>query len=178
MTVLCDRDIRHAIDRGDLDITPRPLEAQLQPASIDLSLANDFLLPKPDQVVSFANGRPKIEYDRRTGPIWLEPGGFMLGRTQEIVKVGVRYRGKAEGKSTNGRAGLGCHVTAGFLDPGFEGTVTLELFNVAPYGIEVAPGMMICQVEFTLLTGVPDRVYGCKSLGSHYQGQRDTTGAR
>lgn len=176
--VLCDRDIRYAIDNGEIDISPLPTGIKIQPASVDLILGSDFLIPIPEQVVSFIEGRPKVEYEKREGSIFLEPGGFVLGRTHEVVRVGALYCGIADGKSTLGRIGLGIHVTAGFLDPGFQGAITLEIWNCAPYGIELVPGQPICQVRFMRMSGPPDRVYGSEGLGSHYQGDRVTTGAR
>jgi dCTP deaminase len=179
MTTLCDRDIRAAIDSGDLDITPRPLGNLIQPASIDLKLAGDFLVPKPEQTISFRDGnRPKPVYEEVKDYLWLEPGGFALGRTHEIIRIGKKLEGKIEGKSTLGRCGLMIHVTAGYLDPGFDGTVTLELCNIAPYAIEVVAGMPICQLRISTLTSVPDRLYGSNGLGSHYQNQRQTTAPR
>jgi dCTP deaminase len=179
MTTLCDLDIRDSLDMGEIDITPRPLGNLIQPASVDLKLASDFLIPKPEQVISFRDGaRPKPVYDEVKGSVWMAPGDFVLGRTFEIIKIGKRLEGKIEGKSTLGRCGLMVHVTAGYLDPGFNGTVTLELYNVAPYAIEVVEGMLICQLRISKLTRAPERPYGTPGLGSHYQNQRETTAPR
>jgi dCTP deaminase len=179
MTCLSDRDIRSAIDKGDLDISPRPLGNRIQPASVDLTLANDFLIPVPEQVVSFVQEtRPKPIFTPRTGPVWIEPGGFILGRTLESVHIGPKFRARVEGKSTIGRIGLMIHVTAGYLDPGFKGTITLELVNFAPYAIEICQGQAICQLSIDTMSSRPEHLYGAEGLGSHYQNQRQTTAAR
>jgi dCTP deaminase len=180
MTCLSDRDIKNAIDRGDLDITPRPLGDTIQPASVDLTLANDFLIPKPEQVVSFVTDkRPKPIFERLEGPsVWLEPGAFILCRTHETVSIGPKFRARVEGKSTIGRCGLMVHVTAGYIDPGFRGTITLELVNMAPYAIEISAGQRICQLSIDVMSSKPDFTYGSAGLGSHYQDQKETTAPR
>jgi dCTP deaminase len=178
MTCLCDSDIQDAINKGLLEIMPRPIRDQLQPASIDLTLANDFLIPEWAQTVRIKPGeRPNVKFAHKEGPILLRPGQFCLGRTLERVTIGGGIRARLEGKSTIGRCALLVHATAGYIDPGFtNSTITLELINLAPYPIELHAGAYIAQLAVELMTNKPQRLYGDPALNSHYQGQKATTG--
>lgn len=178
MTCLSDSDIQDAINKGFLEIMPRPIGNQLQPASIDLTLANDFLVPDWNQIVSLKPGvRPQVRFKQKEGPVILQPGAFVLGRTVERITIGGGIRARLEGKSTIGRCALLVHATAGYIDPGFKNsTITLELINLAPYPIELHSGVYIAQLAVELMTNKPARLYGDAALGSHYQGQNATTG--
>ena len=193
MATLADIDIKQAVVRGDLKIEPwdRILEeGRLQPASVDLTLGNEFLIPKVttsgfpfSKPLSFQENGLKPEFERVTchwkniGLI-VNPGQFLLGTTVEKLTFGARIRGDIAGKSTIGRWGVCVHVPAGFFDPGFSGQATLEIVNFSPNPVELVPGMRICQMVFTFMNQKPRNLYGCKELGSHYQGQMGTTGPR
>jgi dCTP deaminase len=159
--MLCDGDIEHAIQHGLLTIEPYD-PSLLQPASLDVRLGKEFLVPGSD-------GPTLI------GPFKLRPYMMLLGHTLETVKVPNNLAVRVEGKSTWGRRGLLVHLTAGFIDPGFCGEVTLELLNVGPDSIELVPGTPIAQLSFHLLSGPAWRPYGSPGLGSHYQGQTGPT---
>lgn len=111
------------------------------------------------------------------GGFWLAPGQFVLGTTVERFEIPPYMSARIEGKSTLGRLGLVVHVTAGFVDPGFKGQLTLELRNVGSFHILLRPGMAISQVSFSPLTSQSERPYGSDGLGSHYQGQEGPTEA-
>lgn len=191
MTTLADIDIELAVASGDLAIDPwEPIvkEGRLQPASVDLTLGDEFLVPKINTPptctyarapLSFREDGLKPEYNTiEVVNCRLRPGQFVLGTTVERVKIGKNIRGSIEGKSTIGRWGICIHITAGFFDPGFEGHATLEIVNHSPNTIELVPGMKICQMAFHYMHRAPRRPYGSKGLGSHYQGQVGVTGPR
>lgn len=188
---LSDRDIElHVTQTGALNIQPfRP--EQLQPASYDVRLGQGFLVPAAvayGERVSIDRAAGKfprmVKWEAQIGegggllrPFVLHPGQFCLGCTEEVVTIGNGFVAKLDGKSTLGRLGLLVHCTAGYIDPGFSGQVTLELFNCAPYPIELVPGCPIGQLRFEALTTYARRVYGAPGLGSHYaQEQAGTCG--
>ncbi|MGH9152465.1 MAG: dCTP deaminase, partial [Acidimicrobiales bacterium] len=111
-------------------------------------------------------------------PFMLHPGEFVLGSTLERVRLGVDVVARLEGKSSLGRLGLLIHSTAGFIDPGFEGAITLELSNVATLPIAIYPGMKIGQISFLRMTTPAENPYGSGPAGSKYQGQRGPTPSR
>lgn len=152
---------------------------QLQPASVDLRLGVSFVaFPKPTGGVVDMRDREVPSYPVNVGVgdtyFELAPGQLVLASTVERIEIGPRMWAKIEGKSSLGRMGLAVHVTAGFVDPGFRGTVTLELYNLNPNPIRLRPGLAICQVAFGELVTRAKRPYGTPGLGSHYQ---DQTGA-
>ena len=143
----------------------------LQPASVEVTLDPEFLSQSPTpgewNSVTASPGTPAL----------LLPGRFALASTAETIRVPDFLVGRIEGKSTLARRGLVVHSTAGFIDPGFGGTLTLELSNVSAWPIELTPGMKIAQISFEYVDGVVDNPYGSAILGSHYQGQRGPTPA-
>ncbi|MBR2673777.1 MAG: dCTP deaminase [Aeriscardovia sp.] len=180
--LLSDRDIRAAVDSGDIGLDPFTPE-MIQPASIDVRLDKYFL--------SFNNHRytyvdPAERQDRLTQefevndgePLVLRPGEFVLGSTWEYVRIGGRYAARLEGKSSLGRLGILTHSTAGFIDPGFTGHITLELSNVSTLPVKLWPGMKIGQICFFQLSSPAARPYGRAENGSRYQGQRGPTASR
>lgn len=184
--MLSSRDIQAALD-GDLrvDLIPTRLgiepydPTQLQPASYDLTLGREFLIPNPDvaeiDVADVPRGHTtplRVDNDG----IILEPGEFVLACTRETVKIPSMLLGRVEGKSSLGRLGLIVHITAGFIDPGFHGQITLEVVNLAPWDITLYPGMRIAQIAFSRLSSAPLRVYG--GVGNHYQGQTGAVESR
>ena len=181
--VLSDRTIKEEIARGRLII--EPLErACIQPASIDVRLDRKLLV--------FRNWRPPFYIDVKKDleglteiveiedekPFFLPPGEFVLASTLEDITLPDDIVGRLEGKSSLGRIGLLIHSTAGYVDPGWRGHLTLELSNVAKLPITLYYGMKIGQISFLRLTTAAERLYGDKSLGSKYQGQTDPTASR
>lgn len=162
--ILSDRDLRTELAGGGLTITPPPDDWDIQPASIELHLGTNF---------TPIDGWPAFEADL----YWLRPGGFLLGHTTETVGIGEHLVGQLNGKSTLGRLGLAIHITAGFIDPGFRGQITLELFNSSADDIELAAGMAIGQLVVMRLSSPAERPYGHPDLGSHYQGQQGAVSA-
>ena len=177
--VLSDRDIRSEIAAGRIVIDPFIPEA-VQPSSVDLHLDRRFRVfrnsrypfidvradqPDMTELVEIAGDDPFI----------LHPGEFVLGSTLERVQLPDDLVARLDGKSSLGRLGLLIHSTAGFVDPGWEGNLTLELSNVANLPITLYDGMKIGQISFQRLSSPAEVEYGDASIGSKYRGQRDPT---
>lgn len=179
--LLSDRDIAQALRRGELRIEGYD-ERNIQPASVDLTLDREFLVPSEDiHELDLAAIPPDHMKPMSVGggsSLLLEPGDFVLASTREYIELGPGFAARVEGKSSLGRVGLTVHVTAGFIDPGFSGHVTLEIANLAPWAILLYPGMKICQIAFTKMSSAPEKLYGDSRVGSHYQGQRGPTQSR
>ena len=180
--LLSDRDITAAIDAGRVVLDPYD-PSMVQPSSVDVRLDRYFRV--------FENHRyphidPSIEQPDLTRllepegdePFVLHPGEFVLGSTYEAVTLPDDIAGRLEGKSSLGRLGLLTHSTAGFIDPGFSGHVTLELSNVANLPIMLYPGMKIGQLCLFRLSSPAEHPYGSAVYGSRYQGQRGPTPSR
>ena len=164
--ILSDVSIREALASRQL-IDPPPHEDRIQPASVDLRLGGEF------EVDAWR------KYTMREGEIFfLPPGDFALAHTHETVRMPNDLAARVEGKSTFGRRGLLIHATAGFIDPGFRGQVTLELKNIGQSPIGIKVGEPIAQICFYQLTTAVERPYGDERLGSKYQDQTGATGAR
>lgn len=183
MTLLSDHSLRHLLLTGQLRIDPLNHDA-VQPASVDLKLGDEFqpvTQPSlsPLEAIDLANIKP-VESDvfKMPSGYLLSPRQFVLGTTLERIKVPSNIAGRVEGKSSLGRLGLLTHCTAGFIDPGFEGQITLELYNLSANPIILRPGLYICQVAFTFLDHPADYPYGDKALNSKYQGQTGVTASR
>lgn len=180
--LLSDRDIAASIETGRIQLDP--LEPELiQPASIDVRLDRLFRLFDNHRysVIDPASEQPDLTRLVDVGPdepFVLHPGEFVLGATYEVVTLGTDIAARLEGKSSLGRLGLLTHSTAGFIDPGFSGHVTLELSNTATMPILLYPGMKIGQLCFFDLSSPAQHPYGSADLGSHYQGQRGPTASR
>jgi dCTP deaminase len=181
--ILSDAMLLAAIERGDLRFDPPvDLDQQVQPASIDLRLGSAFrifnygnhALIDPREGVDLEAITELVELQGR--PFILHPGAFVLGTTLEYVAIPTNLVGRLEGRSSIGRLGVIVHATAGFVDPGFEGTITLEISNAGKIPVALHPGMRICQLTL-LETGPVLRPYGA-ARGSKYQGQRDPTPSR
>ncbi|BDU09115.1 dCTP deaminase [Nocardia cyriacigeorgica] len=177
--LLSDRDIRAEIAGGRLGLEPFQ-ENLIQPSSIDVRLDGTFRVfnntrythidpaQRQDELTSLVEPAPGE-------PFVLHPGEFVLGSTLEVCSLPDDLAGRLEGKSSLGRLGLLTHSTAGFIDPGFSGHITLELSNVANLPITLWPGMKIGQLCLFRLTSPAENPYGSASTGSKYQGQRGPT---
>ena len=179
MSVLSDRDIRHAIEDGSIVI--RPYEPKdLQPSSVDLHLDRRFRVFRNNRYAFIDVRSPQpdltelltIEDDE---PFILHPGEFVLGQTLEWTELPNDLVARLEGKSSLGRLGLLIHSTAGYVDPGWKGNLTLELSNVANLPIALYYGMKIGQISFFRMSSAVERPYGSPELGSKYQGQSEPT---
>jgi len=179
--ILSDRSLARALYQGDIKITPRP--RIIQPASVDVHLSPRFRVfvnthhthidPREDmsdltRTVDIVDGRPFI----------LHPDEFVLGSTIERIDLSGSMAARIEGKSSLGRLGLLVHSTAGFIDPGFTGDLTLELRNIAQLPVMLWPGYPIAQLSFYILSTPAGRLYGDPELGSKYQHQDGPTASR
>ena len=179
--LLSDRDIRAEVDAGRVVLDPWD-PAMVQPSSVDVRMDKYFRLfdnhkyPVIDPAKDQADLTRLVEVDPDEGFV-LHPGEFVLGSTLETVTLPDDVAARVEGKSSLGRLGLLTHATAGFVDPGFSGHVTLELSNVATLPIMLWPGMKIGQLCFFQLSSPTENPYGSAKHGSHYQGQRGPTRA-
>ena len=180
--LLSDRDIRLEIDNGRVGLDPWD-PAMVQPSSVDVRLDRYFRLFDNHKYpfIDPAEDQPDLTHlieVRPDEPFILHPGEFVLGSTFEQVTLPDDIAARLEGKSSLGRLGLLTHSTAGFIDPGFSGHVTLELSNVATLPITLWPGMKIGQLCFFQLSSPAAHPYGSATTGSHYQGQRGPTASR
>lgn len=146
--ILSDHWIRNSLLWGQLQVDPMPPDSAFQPASLELRLAE---------------------------PVTLVPGRFALSHTLETVTIPDHLVAQVNGKSSWARLGLQVHATAGYIDPGFSGQITLELKNLGPNRLDLDTGTPICQLVFLQVTGPVLRPYGHPELGSHYQHQMGTT---
>ena len=180
--LLSDRDILAEIEANRIAVEPYD-EAMVQPSSIDFRLDRFFRVfenhryPHIDPAADQSDLTRMIEAEGDE-PFILHPGEFVLGSTYEVVTLPDDIAARVEGKSSLGRLGLLTHATAGFVDPGFSGHVTLELANVATLPIKLYPGMKIGQLCFFRLTSPAQHPYGSEKYGSRYQGQRGPTPSR
>ena len=179
MSVLSDRDIAIALAGGRVKIEPYE-EADLQPSSIDLHLDRSFRVFRNNRYAFIDVRAPQTDLTELLTvtddePFVLHPGEFVLGQTLEWVELPNDLVARLEGKSSLGRLGLLIHSTAGYVDPGWKGKLTLELSNVANLPIALYFGMKIGQISFFEMSSPVDRPYGSAGLGSKYQGQSEPT---
>ncbi|TDC26487.1 dCTP deaminase [Streptomyces sp. 8K308] len=180
--LLSDKDIRTQIDSGRVRIEPYD-PVMVQPSSIDVRLDRYFRVfenhryPHIDPATEQPDLTRMIE-PPGDEPFILHPGEFVLASTYEVITLPDDIASRLEGKSSLGRLGLLTHSTAGFIDPGFSGHVTLELSNVATLPIKLWPGMKIGQLCLFRLTSPAEHPYGSAEVGSRYQGQRGPTPSR
>jgi dCTP deaminase len=180
--LMSDRDIRAAIEAGQIGLDPLEM-GLLQPSSIDVRLDRFFRLFDNHKYAFIDPAEQQDDLTRfievkSDEPFILHPGEFVLGSTYEFVSLPNDVAARLEGKSSLGRLGLLTHSTAGFVDPGFRGHVTLELSNVATLPIKLWPGMKIGQLCFFKLTSEAEHPYGSDKYSSRYQGQRGPTASR
>ena len=180
--LLSDRDIKAEINAGRVKVEPYDA-AMIQPSSVDVRLDRFFRV--------FENHKysvidPSIEQSDLTREVAVEaneefilhPGEFVLASTYEVITLPDDIAGRLEGKSSLGRLGLLTHSTAGFIDPGFSGHITLELSNVANLPVKLFPGMKIGQLCLIKLSSPAENPYGSALYGSRYQGQRGPTASK
>ena len=179
--IFSDRSIREAIESGSIQIDPFE-PSHVQPSSVDLRVGDGFRVFVNHKYSEIDPRSPQEDLTQLVEvgeeAFMLHPGEFVLGSTLERVKLGEDVVARLEGKSSLGRLGLLIHSTAGFIDPGFEGHITLELSNVATLPIAIYPGMRIGQISFYQMTTPAEFPYGSPQLGSKYQGQKGPTASR
>jgi dCTP deaminase len=179
VSVLSDRDIRAEIEAGRVRIDPYD-PVDLQPSSVDLHLDHSFRVFRNNRypyidVRALQPDLTELIHVGEDEAFILHPGEFVLGQTLEWVELPDDLVARLEGKSSLGRLGLLIHSTAGYVDPGWKGTLTLELSNVANLPIALYYGMRIGQISFFRMSSPVDRPYGSAGLGSKYQGQSEPT---
>ena len=186
--ILSDRSLREQLDAGRIVIDPLD-DSLIQPSSVDVRISHLFRVfrnhsrgvidvKQDTQDLTESIEMPVGEHGIGDEPFMLHPGEFVLGSTYERISVPDDLVGRVEGKSSLGRLGLLIHSTAGFIDAGFDGHITLELANVASLPITLYPGMKIGQVSFMKMTSAADQPYGSGAKGSKYQGQSGPTPSR
>jgi dCTP deaminase len=181
-SVLSDGTILKLVEEGRIRIDPWD-PSLVQPASVDLRLGDSFRVFHNYRVstIDLRDPPENLTEEVLVSPeeaFVIHPGEFCLGRTTEWVELPDDIVARIEGKSSLGRLGLIVHATAGFCDPGWKGTLTLELNNLTRVPIKLYPGLLIAQLSFMALDRPAERPYGSPDLGSHYQGQRAATESR
>jgi len=181
MAILSDKDIKDHLKKGIIVI--KPLEnpdMQIQPSSVDLRIGNEFkgfrIIHKP-----YINPMDKSDIDsymesvhiNENEPFIIHPGEFALATTYETVKLPDNLVARVEGRSSIGRLGITMHVTAGYVDPGFCGKITLELSNVGKMPVAIYPRQRVCQIVFETMTSPSERPYGHPERDSKYMGQKN-----
>jgi dCTP deaminase len=181
--VLSDRTIKDEIAKGRLIIEPL-IPNCIQPASVDLHLDRKLLIFKPQRYPACIDVRRSLDHLNELieldedNAFFLDPGELVLVSTLESITLPDDIVGRLEGKSSLGRIGLLIHSTAGYVDPGWQGNLTIELSNVAKLPIALYYKMKIGQISFLRLTSPVDRLYGAAELGSKYQGQTEPTASK
>jgi dCTP deaminase len=182
VSALSDGTIRRLVDEGRIVIDPWDPE-MVQPASVDVRLGDSFRVFHNHRATAIDLREPPANLTEEVTiadgePFVIHPGEFCLGRTLEWVELADDLVCRVEGKSSIGRLGLIVHATAGFVDPGWKGTLTLEFANLTRVPIKLYAGLPIAQLSFMELDRAAERPYGSEGLGSHYQGQVAATESR
>ncbi len=178
MAILSDKTIKEYLDEGKIVIDPLKDEKQIQPSSVDMRLGDEFKVfkvirqpyidPKdPDEVAEYMESTTVDEGDA----FIIHPNEFALATTYEYVKVPHDLVARVEGRSSMGRLGVTMHVTAGYIDPGFEGKITLEISNIGAMPVALYPGQRVCQIVFETMTTPSEIPYGHPDRNSKYMGQ-------
>jgi dCTP deaminase len=181
-SVLSDGTIRRRVADGEIKIDPWD-DAMVQPASVDLRLGHSFRVFHNHRASAIDLKDPPRNLTEQVTiaddePFLIHPGEFVLGRTLEWVELPDDVVARIEGKSSIGRLGLIVHATAGFVDPGWKGTLTLEITNLTRIPIKLWANLPIAQLSFMTLDRPAERPYGHPELGSHYHGQVEATESR
>ncbi|AWX33521.1 MAG: dCTP deaminase [Methanosphaera sp.] len=178
MAILSDVDIKKYLDEGKIVIDPIEDDKQIQPSSVDLRLGDEFkgfkIVTKP-----FIDPFDKIDLEsymesltvEEGEPFIIHPGEFTLATTYEYVKIPDDIVARVEGRSSMGRLGITMHVTAGYIDPGFEGRITLEISNIGKMPVALYPGQRVCQIVFETMTSPSAKPYGHEDRDSKYMRQ-------
>lgn len=173
MTIYSDATIIRQIRLGNITIDPIPENIQIQPSSVDLRLGNTFKTFKPtEEPIDPTKDYIDLEEEMITiiqNPYTIQPGEFILGHTLETITLPDDITARIEGKSTLGRLGLTMHVTAGYIDPGFNGQITLEICNLGPRPVTLYTGMRVCQIVFEDMTTPSENPYNTRG---RYMNQR------
>ena len=173
--ILQDNEILKKIQSKEIIIKPAPKPEQIQPSSIDLTLGNEYYtLIKTEKALDTRNEEPQYNHINANAII-IPPNEFILATTQEWIEIPADLCARVEGRSSLGRLGITVHITAGFIDTGFKGNITLEIKNLSPNSIVLYTGMRVCQIVFEELKGKPTRLYG--DAGNKYQNQKGVTGS-
>jgi len=186
MTILSDKHIKKFIDEGKISIDPLiDPEMQIQPSSVDLRIGNEFrgfkIIKKP-----FIDPKDPENIDSYMESVHIEdgeafiihPNEFTLATTFETIKVPNDLVARVEGRSSMGRLGITMHVTAGFIDPGFEGKITLEISNIGKMPVALYPGQRVCQIVFETMTSPAEKPYGHPARDSKYMWQTKVESSR
>jgi dCTP deaminase len=172
VSILSDGEIHWYRSEGLLGIDPEPGPSQLQPASIDLRLGGRFREFHVGQHITTRDG-PKMHGWTEPSSLVLKSGAFVLAHTVEAVKIPHDLVGVVDGRSSLGRLGIMVHITAGYIDPGFEGQITLEMHNVSPNHVELFVGSRVCQIRFHRMANKAKKPYAGK-----YQGDKGAVASR
>lgn len=176
--MLSDVEIRQALQWGSIVLDPPPFDKDIQPASIDVHIGRRFgRLQAPNgNIPYYIRESSKVEY-AEADELVFKPGDFILAQLAEKLTIDASIVARVEGKSSIGRKGVGIHVTAGFVDPGWNGYLTLEMFNASKITYIIKAGDPIAQLAFDRLSIRSARPYGSEGLGSHYQDSEGTQGS-
>ena len=173
--ILTDKQILEKLQSQEIIIQPLPSPEQIQPASIDLRLGDEYLQPiHSTEVLNISKSEPQYQHIKGSAII-LPPKEFLLATTVEHIEIPPNMIARVEGRSSVGRLGITVHITAGFIDAGFKGQITLEIANLSNNSIMLFENMRICQIVFEELGETPHRIYG--ECGNKYQNQKGTTGS-
>ena len=185
MAILSDKTIKEYITDKKLVIDPLLDEKQIQPSSVDMRLGEEF---KVFKVIRKAYIDPKDEENlssymesttvKKGDAFIIHPNEFALATTLEYVKIPDNLVARVEGRSSMGRLGVTMHVTAGFIDPGFEGNITLEISNIGAMPVALYPGQRVCQIVFETMTTPSEKPYGHPDRNSKYMGQTSPESSR
>lgn len=185
MTILSDKELKKYLNKGKIVIDPLIDEKQIQPSSIDMRIGDEFkvfkVIRKPyidpkdqDDIASYMESMIIEEGEA----FIIHPNEFALATTYEYVKVPDDLVARVEGRSSMGRLGVTMHVTAGFIDPGFEGKITLEISNIGAMPVALYPGQRVCQIVFETMTSPAEKPYGHPDRNSKYMGQKRPESSR
>lgn len=178
--ILNDDGLVQAVEAGRLTFQPALNVKRVQPASIDLTLGEEFAYwPTTGKLIDLDDPQtvPPMERARFRHGYPLRPGAFALASTVEVIGLAADLCARVEGRSSLGRLGLCIHATAGFIDPGFKGSITLELFNMSGHTLLLVPGMSICQLAVQQMSAPSAQPYGAER-GSKYMNQEGATPTR
>lgn len=173
--ILTDKEIIKKIYNHEIIIEPKPIDEAIQPSSIDLRLGNEYWqMIKTEETLDPRNNEPKYNIINANA-IVIPPNEFVLATTKEWVEIPTNLCARVEGRSSIGRLGVTVHITAGFIDAGFKGNITLEIKNLSPNSILLYEDMRVAQLVFEELTDYPNRAYG--EAGNKYQNQKGVVGS-